>query len=225
MRVNDFLIERIRKAAATVLGIVMFFVGSWTQAAGPIGDCGRLENPYGPYDYTNAIDRRDKLPRVERAHFDIGVRSLEGSRRKVFSWSGLVADIDYTLRAFPNHHAALYTMVTYHLRGYDDNALSQYTPECWFDRAKRFNSGDGNVWLIEGVYKARIGDNEDAEKSYLVAIEMVPDAPEPHYNLGLLYLSSKNYPLARVHAERAYALGYPMPGLRDKLAELGEWTE
>ena len=115
------------------------------------GDCGSLDNPYGPFDYTNVTHRAEKLPRVEKAHFDTGVRNLKGHRRKVFTWNSLVGDIDYTLRTFPNHHDALYAMVQYALRGYNANYPSQYTPECWFDRAKRFNRDDGNVWLIESV--------------------------------------------------------------------------
>ena len=44
---------------------------------------------------------------------------------------------------------------------------------------------------------------------------------ELHYFLGLVLVDLKNYPEARVSAVRAYALGYPLPGLREKLARAG----
>ena len=39
--------------------------------------------------------------------------------------------------------------------------------------------------------------------------------------LGLAYFQKKNYEKARDHARTAYSLGYPLPGLRDKLAKAG----
>jgi len=39
--------------------------------------------------------------------------------------------------------------------------------------------------------------------------------------LGLAYFQQKNFEKAREHARKAYSLGYPLPGLRDKLAKAG----
>jgi tetratricopeptide (TPR) repeat protein len=44
-----------------------------------------------------------------------------------------------------------------------------------------------------------------------------------HYNLGLAYFELKDYDQALEHAKRAYALGHPLPGLRDKLKRAGKW--
>jgi tetratricopeptide (TPR) repeat protein len=44
---------------------------------------------------------------------------------------------------------------------------------------------------------------------------------EIHYTLGLVLFDMKQYELAAEHARRAYALGYPLPGLRRKLAAAG----
>jgi tetratricopeptide (TPR) repeat protein len=46
---------------------------------------------------------------------------------------------------------------------------------------------------------------------------------EVQYNLGLLNLESGNTDAAVENARRAYALGYPLPGLKTKLAKLGHW--
>lgn len=44
---------------------------------------------------------------------------------------------------------------------------------------------------------------------------------EVHYFLGLVLVDKKDYEKARLHAEKAYQLGYPLPGLRNKLAVAG----
>ena len=42
-----------------------------------------------------------------------------------------------------------------------------------------------------------------------------------HYLLGLVLMDLKDFPAAQEHARRAYELGYPLPGLRDRLARAG----
>lgn len=44
---------------------------------------------------------------------------------------------------------------------------------------------------------------------------------EIHYFLGLVLVDLKDFAAAREHAQRAYELGYPLPGLRDRLARAG----
>jgi tetratricopeptide (TPR) repeat protein len=44
---------------------------------------------------------------------------------------------------------------------------------------------------------------------------------EIHYFLGMAYLKQKNLDKAAEHAKVAYSLGYPLPGLRNKLARAG----
>lgn len=44
---------------------------------------------------------------------------------------------------------------------------------------------------------------------------------EIHYFLGMAYLKEKDFDRAIEHAMRAYELGYPLPGLRNKLAAAG----
>ena len=44
------------------------------------------------------------------------------------------------------------------------------------------------------------------------------ESAELNYFLGLTYFDLKNLDLAREYADKAYALGYPLPGLRNRLA-------
>jgi hypothetical protein len=44
---------------------------------------------------------------------------------------------------------------------------------------------------------------------------------EIHYFLGLVLIDLHDYDEAQKHAIEAYALGHPLPGLKDKLAAAG----
>ena len=48
------------------------------------------------------------------------------------------------------------------------------------------------------------------------------DSPDAEYFLGHVYFELKQYDKAREHADRAYKLGYPFPGLRRKLERVGK---
>jgi len=168
--------------------------------------CGELENAYGPYDYTDPVKRRDNLPIVEQFHFTRSVESLSSGRS-----SSVIGDLDYTLRAFPNHHRALYAMARYQLEHPVQSGGRWYTIDCYFDRAIRFRPEDGTVHLIYGIYLARKGDRQDALEQYGEALSLLPDSAEVHYNMGLLYVEMGDFGKAREHAAKAYALGYPLP--------------
>lgn len=182
--------------------------------------CGTLSNPYGPYDYNNAYDRIHKLPIVEKFHFTRSVRMLEHG-----SSGSLPGDLDYTLRAFPNHPYALYAMARWQLQHGDRAGPNYYTAECYFKRAIKFRPKDGVVWMIYGIFLQRKGELEAALQKYLHAKKLIPKSPELDYNLGLLYVKLKKFAKARQFAELAYKGGYPLPGLRDKLKAAGKWKQ
>lgn len=182
-------------------------------------DCGSLQNGYGPFDWTNPVHRRDKIPIVTSAHFTDAVKSL--SRGATSAKPG--ADLDYTLRAIPNHHEALYVMAQYGIAEKTSRPPgTRWTVECYFDRAKRFKPDDGVVYMIEGIYLHKLDRHEEALKAYEQAVAL-SDSPEVHYNLGLLYLDMKRYEDARRHARAAYEKNYPLTGLRRKLQAAGHW--
>ncbi len=184
-------------------------------------NCGSLTNAFGPFDYTNARHRAENLKLVEDAHFDAGVAALRGHAKHPRNLPG---DIDYTLRAFPNHHRALHTMARYYLtrEDYGRPAL-RYTAECYFDRAMTLNSKDGMVRMIYGIYLYKLGKMEESTQRFREALERSPNSAELHYNFGLVLAEQKNFADAKKHAEIAYEMGHPMPGLRNKLKRAGVW--
>src|SRR5437867_1540176 len=74
-------------------------------ASQPLGDCGNpFQNAYGPFDYRTATG--DQKTIVEAHHFTSEVESLHAGIT-----GSIGAEIDYTLRAFPNHPRALMAMI------------------------------------------------------------------------------------------------------------------
>ena len=59
----------------------------------------------------------------------------------------------------------------------------------------------------------------------LKADKLMPGDANVAYNLGLIYVDLKDYENAREYAKRAYDGGFPLPGLRQKLVQAGQWRE
>lgn len=176
-----------------------------------------LTNPYGPYDAINPA-HADKLPIVLGAHFTSDVeRLIRGNR------GPLLADIDYTLRAIPNYHRALASVARYHRQvniAAEDRDM-YYTPDCYFKRAIYFTPKDVTARMLFAMHLHLTGRLNDSYNQYQQAIAIAPDYAELNYNLGLLLVDLKNYDEALESAKKAYAAGYPLQGLKNKLLNAG----
>lgn len=192
---------------------------AWTNAFAA-DDCPPYvkHNPGG--DYSNPDDRQG-LSVVENYHFTPDVERL------VRGASGpLGADIGYTLEHFPNHPRALSAMSRLALR--DKNRKphgAHYTVECFFDRALGFRPDDARVHSLYGAYLLAVGQADTALEHLEESARLDPDNPTAHYNLGLLYVKKKDYDKARASAQKAYGMGFPLPGLKNKLTAAGEWRD
>jgi Tfp pilus assembly protein PilF len=93
--------------------------------------------------------------------------------------------------------------------------------ECFFARARQFAPDDVQVILMQAYYHWKKGDTNGAISLYEAALSIDPDSVDAHYNLGLMYVSQGDYAKASEQARLAYAAGYPLPGLREKLAAAG----
>ncbi|MDJ0909456.1 MAG: hypothetical protein QNI99_09685 [Woeseiaceae bacterium] len=188
-------------------------------------ECGgpEITNAYGPFDYTNPTHFRERLPIVETYHFTLKVETLEAGETGTHPGG----DLDYTLRAFPNHHRALYAMGRYQLM--HSNMIiapeARWTADCYFQRAVAFRPDDGVTRMIYGIYLAKADRTEQAMEQYRVALEIIPGSGELHNNVALLYIAMEDYDSARHHAAKAQDLGFPLPGARGRLERLGEWQD
>ncbi len=196
-------------------------ISSTVIAARPVGMyCGELKSGVGPFDYVKRNSLSEALEIVERFHFTPEVESL--IRGNTNTTPG--GDIDYTLRAWPNHHRALVSLAKLSIR--DKNTRPpglQYPVECYFDRAIRMNATDAKVRSIYSGYLLQQGRNKEAVEQLEIAVNLEPDDATALYNLGLLYFKQKNYDKANDYAQRAYARNFPLLGLKNKLVSVGKW--
>lgn len=171
-------------------------------------------------DYTNATDR-ERLGVVEQFHFTPQVERLERGQ------SGHIGgDIGYTLDHFANHHRALAALARLALREKTGTPKgAKHSVHCYFDRAIRYRPDDARVRAIFGGYLLALGQDAAALSQLEEAARIEPGNAINQYNLGLLYVRQKDYDKALAAAKLAYQLGFPLPGLKNKLAAAGRWQE
>lgn len=171
-------------------------------------------------DYRDPADRSG-LALVENYHFTPEVERLQRGAS-----SSVAGDIAYTLEHFPNHHRALAAMTRLALR--DKNrkpAGAHYTLDCYYERALQFRPDDAKVHALYGAYLLAQGQNDAALAALQHSARLAPQDAGAQYNLGLVYLKQQNYEQALQQAHKAYALGFPLAGLRQQLQASGHWRD
>lgn len=215
------LTRRRSQGIGSIAGVLMLFWGICGPAlAQGNPECGDLRGGYGPFDYRTASQKNREI--VERFHFTPDVENL----RRGESTVNIAGDLNYTLRAFPNHPRALLSMMKLGEKAKTERPRGAlYTVECYFERATRFAPDDGTVRVLYGIYLSKKGRKDEAIKQLEAARELVGEDANIHYNIGLAYYDLKDYEKALLHAQTAYRLGFPLPGLRDKLKKAGKWRD
>lgn len=204
------------KNLALISGAALLLAGGMAQAK---QYCGELNAPGHVYD---ARDNDPMQLIVEGAHFteevEHGVRGTSGGRAG--------ADIHYTLVTFPNHRRALESVIRMAPR-YKGGPIDgmKYPSECYFERAVRFRPDDGLAWGLYGRYLYVMGKETQAMSMLERAIALSPDDPAINYNVGLMYAKQKQFAKALPHAQKAYAAGFPLPGLKQMLVNARAWVE
>ncbi len=198
--------------------------------------CDGNPQSHGPYDYIDIINSTDKvlvdnarLWEVDRIHYGRAAERLRDGLNPItinLAWG----DYDYTLRAFPNHVLALRDIITLEIERLKANKRGGYNfqpfstpPECYLQRAERYRPNQEHIPLLHGIYLYRIGKYKEAEIQYKKAISINPENAESHYNIGLLLLRMKRPNDALIHAQKAYALKYPLNSLKQQLIDAGVW--
>ncbi|SFU75104.1 TPR repeat-containing protein [Nitrosomonas eutropha] len=199
--------------------MVFFFTPLLVEAARNKSYCGDLKSSFGPFDYMDRFNLKKELDIVEAYHFTSNVENMISGQSTVIG-----GDLNYTLHAWPNHHRALVTLFKYSIKEKSTRIAGLKWPvECYFDRAIRMNTKDAQVRSIYSAFLSHHNRNKEALKQLRVAANLEPNNATILYNLGLLYFKQKNYEKAGHYAEQAYALDFPLPGLRNKLIRAGKW--
>jgi len=207
-----------KKLSVTALLLTALVYPQTSQAAtANLATCGitqgqPLTNAYGPYDFTNP-QHKSKLPIVIGAHFTQEVeRLIRGSTGTV------QGDINYTLKAIPNYHRALHAIAKYQRFGFKMDKR-YYNAECYFRRAIHFQPRDDVSKMLFAIHLHMTNKLKQAKSQYEQALRLRPKGAELNYNYGLLLLDLKLYQQAKKAAAIAYNKGYPLQGLKNKLAK------
>lgn len=209
----DRLVIFLASGLATLLTCTLAF-----GQTGPSG-CGSLENSYGPFDYR--AESGAKLKIVEQYHFTPNIQSLVSGNS-----ASLGSELDYTLKASPNHHRALMTMMRLGEKTKSPQPVgAQYSVECYFERALRFRPDDSTARMIYATFLAKKKREPEAIQQLETAEKAAGDNAFTHYNIGRIYFDIKNYDRALEQAHKAYALGFAQSTLRDQLKDVGKWKE
>lgn len=188
-------------------------------AEDPLNPCGLIyTNHFGPLDYRK---QRATVKTVEDFHYTPSVQAAIGGATGTFG-----GDINYTLKAVPNHPKALISLMRWVERTKRDQTQGMEWPiECYFERAVRFRPDDN---VVRGLYAKFLIDRkrkEDALKQLDIAVTHAGDNAFSHYSLGLLYLELGEYVKALRQAHTVQAMNFPRTELVDALKKANQWSE
>ena len=181
--------------------------------------CEGHRSAYGPYDYKVAPAHRISI--VTGAHFTPEVARLKASKT-----GSIIRDIDYTLRALPNYHPALYSLIQLYFqdskryrRWYKTKKIPP--PECYLKRSINYKAEEYETYSLYGYYLHKRKKYKQAEVQYQRSFKKNRRSTEARYNYALMLIELKRYEDARKQAKLAYKYGYPLQGLKRKLKKLG----
>lgn len=193
---------------ALVFALVTLTASSVQAQSSPGGVDYNVANDY----YAAIATGRHKV--VEQYHLGPCESALVGRNyRKALS------ECDFILKIFPNHPTALLLVV---------RTCEQWkAPNCnageYIERGIAINPKAAPTYVIQGIYFHGAKQYAKAREAYDLALKIEDKSVNAHYNLGLTCLELKDYACANEHAQKAYALGATVPGLRDKLQKAGQW--
>ena len=180
--------------------------------------CGPIANHYGPYDYRT---ERARLRIVDAHHFNARVEAL------IAGQSGtLENDLNYTLKASPNHHRALLSLLRYSMRAKSKSLTDFDWPlECYFERAIRFQKYDTVARMIYAQFLARSKRVKDATVQLDTAVALGAENALTQFNAGMIFFDLGLFDRALAQAHRAKAMGLMKTDLEDRLKGANRWQE
>ena len=229
-RVTPTIQSCTRFALFACLALCLISLPLQSQAAAWVGEdfqgneCDGGQGTAGTRDYLKRFEPRAAafLAMTEEHHFNEDVEAL----RKGIT-SEPMGDIDFVLRTFPNHHRALYSAMQYRLKHKKrwPAGASWQKAECYYNRAVNFRPRDITVHTQYALLQYKFKKFEGALESYQTVNKLNPNDPLVLYNMGLTLVKLKRFDEAKFIADRVYGLGFPLPGLRNKLITAGHWKD
>jgi len=186
----------------------------------------KVPDRLSPRDYRTVDDHWRNL--VENEHFDAHYKAyLEGylkvpaGRHK--EYESISAGFDYTLWGFPNHPRALAAIerLSHNQKNVDKLPGMHLSVSCYFQRAVQWYPDDPLPHAIYAYYLARRQHPEQARYEVWQADRLEAYDFNVSMYLAFALIEMHQYQDAARHAKRAYAQGYPLPWLRQRLAREG----
>jgi len=178
--------------------------------------------PFGPFDYRQRAVLPGQLEVVEETHFTPNIETLQSGNTTT-----AMGDIHYTLQTWPNHHRALNSAVRFRLQHKElwkaKNSVLSFPAECYLQRAIKFSPTDPVPYVLYGMLMHKMKVYGKALEAYRSAVRLQPNEIITQYNMALTLVELKKYPEARLIAHKVYAKNFPLPGLKNKLVQAGEW--
>jgi Tfp pilus assembly protein PilF len=191
-------------------------------ATAAILNCGNLSQAQGQnkanrdfYNPGTGTDEHADWTNAHRFHLQPAFDAM-----KLGNWTSARDNFEFILRVFPNSPQAL-------------NGISELcdvkwkSRQCdadpWFESAVAVNPSVATTWVIYGIHLQRRKRLSEAIEKFQHALTLQPNNINGRYNLGLAYFDLKDYVKANEQAQMSYALGAPLPGLRDMLKRVGAW--
>lgn len=211
--------------AALGVAVVMFASSAAAQQKASRGTedsshpCGKIyTNHYGPLDYNT---QKNSVAVVEEFHFTPRVRAALGGSTGSFG-----QDINYTLKAVPNHAVALVSLMQWVERAKLDQTPGMEWPiECYFERATRFQPADTVVRGLYATFLGRRNRKADALRQLDIAVTHAGDRALSHHNIGLVYFELGEMEKALALAHKARALGMEDSALVALLKKNNRWRD
>ena len=224
------------------LGVCFGILPAATMAA-PAADYGQ----FGPYDYYNPP--KGALALVESAHMGPIIAEAKYRGR----WCEYYDNLDYTLRAFPNHPLALTLMAEYldsrspcgrepapAPRGrsplelaaaIESGAWRERNADYYFEKGIEYKPKDApksvvkrpETRILYGKFLYERKRLNSALTQFTEAVKLDPSAAEAYYYLGLVHFDKNNPQAAKTYIDKARTLGQPPKELKQKLISVGQW--
>jgi len=183
--------------------------------------CGSLANgDNGPFDYQT--ERGPRLKIIEEHHFNARVEALLSGQT-----GSLEHDLDYLLRAFPNHPRGLLAVSRLTIRngGVSKDPAVRRTADCYFERAMRWRPEDTMVRMLYARYLHSTQRTDAAIRQLTVAAELGANNPLTQHNVGLVFADMGQWDRAAAQAKKARAMGFERADLVNKIRSAGKWSE
>lgn len=176
--------------------------------------------PWDATDPANAWHVND----ARENHCNATVRALKGGVHG--NPRNLMGDIHFALQRIPNHRDCLNALVKYQAKkGYPffPEEAKYPTAECYIRNAQSLFPHDLYLMSLQGLNLYYHGKFDASADTFQRVIDKQPKNAEAYYNLGLARYQMKDYKASAAAATQAYALGFPLSGLKRKLIKAGAW--